>query len=160
MKRSKKVAVIRCAGCAALRAPEGNTPACTFGCLGCGECEKACPKQAITVNPGSPARIDRAACIGCGKCAKTCPQQVISLVPAENTIQPCCSSAASAKETKAACNVGCIGCGICEKACPAGAIHVQGGRAVIDQGRCIACGMCAVKCPRGVIHDANGILTV
>ena len=103
--------------------------------------------------------MDTEACIGCGKCVKVCPQQLIELVLKENTIQPLCSSAASAKETRSVCGDGCIGCGICERLCPAGAIRVTAFHALIDQERCIACGMCAANCPREVIHDANGIFS-
>ena len=177
MSRKKQIAVIRCAGSAAIRISEdpgernGNcaalkataadsTAACAYGCLGDGSCAKACPKHAISFAGNGPARVDRNVCIGCGKCMKVCPQNLIALIPEENTIQPLCSSLSSAKETRSACGAGCIGCGICERLCPAGAIRVIDAHAVIDQGRCIACGMCAMNCPRGVIHDANGILAV
>ena len=148
MRQKKKIAIIRCAGKAA----------CAYGCSGCGSCAQVCPKQAISVDGNGPAKVDRNACIGCGRCVKACQRNLILLVPAENTIQPLCSSLANAKETRSTCDTGCIGCGICEKLCPAGAIRVIDSCAVIDQGRCIACGMCAANCPRGVIHDANGIL--
>ena len=177
MKRRKRIAVVRCAGSAAIRMKEKagqgagacetlktagakDTAACAWGCLGGGSCAAVCPKDAISLREGRAAAVDAEKCIGCGKCAKTCPQQLICLVPAENVIQPLCSSRSDAKETRAACPAGCIGCGICEKACPAGAVHVADHHAVIDQERCIACGMCAVKCPRGVIHDRNGIFTI
>ncbi|MBO7708998.1 MAG: 4Fe-4S binding protein [Lachnospiraceae bacterium] len=175
MSRKKQIALIRCAGSAAIRTggdPEernGNCAAlketaadgaavCIYGCLGGGSCVKICPKQAISFTGNGPAKADRKVCIGCGKCVKACPQNLITLVPAENTIQPLCSSLSSAKETRLVCSEGCIGCGICERLCPAGAIRVTGSHAVIDQKRCIACGMCAAGCPRNVIHDANGIL--
>ena len=158
MKRKKQIAIIRCAGQAALRKNEGEAAACAWGCIGCKNCVEACPKQAVSFDGNGPAKADKEKCIGCGKCTKVCPQNLIVLVPAENNIQPLCSSPASAKETRSACGDGCIGCGICERACPAGAIRVTGFHAVIDQALCIACGMCAVSCPRGVIHDANGIL--
>ena len=159
MKRKKQFAIIRCTGSAALSRPDGGAGACAFGCLGCGACVAACPERAITLSAEAPAGVNRTLCIGCGECVKVCPQQIIELVPAENTIQPLCSSAANAKETKAACDAGCIGCRICARVCPAGAIRVENGHAVIRQDLCIACGMCAVNCPRGVIRDATGIFT-
>lgn len=174
--KKKRVAVIRCAGSAALRhpAPEGQnkdcaslkisgpeeSSGCLYGCLGGGSCREVCPRQAIILKESGTAEVKREKCIGCGKCVKICPQQLIELIPEENAIQPFCCSRASAKETRAVCSLGCIGCGICEKVCPAGAVHVAGGHAVIMQERCISCGMCAAKCPRGVIHDANGIISI
>lgn len=40
----------------------------------------------------------------------------------------------------------CTGCGTCIARCSAGAIKLQGGKAVCDAGRCLLCGYCAV-CP-------------
>lgn len=41
-------------------------------CVGCGECVKACPSGALTVEDGGLAR-DAALCEGCGICADVCP---------------------------------------------------------------------------------------
>ena len=132
MKRIKRTAVIRCAGislrhriaedetggsdCLSLKScyPPG-TAVCMFGCLGGGSCLEVCPRHAIVFRDNGCAMVDREKCIGCGKCVKVCPQQLIELVPAENNIQPQCSSQAPAKTVKEVCISGCIGCGICEK---------------------------------------------
>lgn len=174
MKRRKRTAVIRCAGGGAVRPPQAGGESadcaarmtlppgeggCGEGCLGGGSCLAVCPREAISFRENGSAAVDRGKCIGCGKCVRVCPRGLIALVPAENTIQPLCSSTLPGRETRLACGAGCIGCGICERACPAGAIRVEENRAVIDQEKCIACGMCAAKCPRGVIHDANGIIS-
>ena len=146
MKQNRRVAVVRCHGLA-------GRDGCGFGCMGCGACVGACPKQAITLLEGQPAAVDREKCVGCGACVRACPRQVIALVPRENVIQPRCLNT----EVRPACGAGCIGCGLCARNCPVGAIQVIDHCAVMDQSKCIACGMCAVKCPRGVIRDANGI---
>ena len=36
----------------------------------------------------------------------------------------------------------CVGCGNCVAVCPMGAIHVEGGRAHINQEECVECGTC------------------
>ena len=41
-------------------------------CIGCGECVRACPKDAVTMAEGKPL-TDRTLCNGCGKCADYCP---------------------------------------------------------------------------------------
>ena len=156
MKRQKKTAVIHCRGGMALK--EGSM-LCRQGCTGCGSCVSACRLEALTLGMAGVPVVSREKCVGCGLCAKACPKELIEIVPVENTIYMVCRNQDKGPAAKALCDHSCIGCGICEKNCPAGAIHVEGCCAVIDQKRCIACGMCAVKCPRGAVRDANGILT-
>ena len=50
----------------------------------------------------------------------------------------------------------CIGCGACAKWCPAGAIVVEGGKAVIDSEKCIFCGQCLAVCPAGAVRYTWG----
>jgi ferredoxin len=46
----------------------------------------------------------------------------------------------------------CTGCGICTSGlCFVDAIHIEKGRAVIDQNRCRGCGRCAEACPQGAV---------
>ena len=53
---------------------------CNFGCLGFGECVKACPFDAIHIVNGV-AVVDREACKACGKCIAKCPHHLIELAP-------------------------------------------------------------------------------
>jgi len=46
----------------------------------------------------------------------------------------------------------CQGCGTCVGTCPRGAIHIEGGVAVIDRERCDACEACLASCPQGPLH--------
>lgn len=41
-------------------------------CIGCGECVRICPKNAVTMVDGKPV-TDRSLCDGCGECATYCP---------------------------------------------------------------------------------------
>lgn len=45
-------------------------------CIGCGNCVKECPANAISLDP---LTIDKSKCIGCGKCIGECPVQVFSV---------------------------------------------------------------------------------
>lgn len=58
--------------------------ACDVGCIGCGICEKNCPKDAIHV-VDNVAVIDQEKCIGCGICAKKCPKHIIEMIPKKKT---------------------------------------------------------------------------
>jgi len=51
----------------------------------------------------------------------------------------------------------CQGCGLCVRVCPKGAIHVEGGLAIVDQGRCDLCvaqpeALCVSACPQQAIY--------
>ncbi|MFG6396492.1 MAG: 4Fe-4S dicluster domain-containing protein, partial [Muribaculaceae bacterium] len=47
-------------------------------CIGCGQCERACPRDAVEMVPraggrGRKARVKTELCIGCGACHHVCP---------------------------------------------------------------------------------------
>jgi len=51
----------------------------------------------------------------------------------------------------------CVGCGTCVDACPeAGAIRLEGKRAIIDTGTCVGRGRCVEACPVGGILMTTG----
>ncbi|MFB6163091.1 MAG: NADH-ubiquinone oxidoreductase-F iron-sulfur binding region domain-containing protein [Halococcoides sp.] len=48
-------------------------------CIGCHQCAKACPVDAISGEPQETHVIDPEACIGCGQCADACPLDIIEV---------------------------------------------------------------------------------
>ena len=163
----RQVAFVKCAGtcekanqdyeytgvqdCAAMAfVPNGGPKSCNYGCLGFGNCVKACPFDAIHVVDGV-AVVDKDACKACGKCVAACPKHLIELLPvsAKHIVQ--CSSKDKGKDVMKACSVGCIACHLCEKNCPSDAVHVVDNVAYIDQEKCTKCGLCAEKCPKKII---------
>lgn len=50
---------------------------CSAGCLGCGLCQRSCPKEAIEMKGNLPV-IDYSKCVNCGLCEKKCPAKTIS----------------------------------------------------------------------------------
>ncbi len=50
-------------------------------CIGCGDCVRACPDQAVSLD--DPGRIDRDRCTGCGLCADACPARALTTVGRE-----------------------------------------------------------------------------
>ena len=136
-----------CTGAAMLFGGEG---ACTYGCLGYGDCAMVCPADAIYYDNGI-AHVDTSRCIGCGLCAKTCPKGIIRMVPQNASVAVMCSNKDKGADARKACQNACIGCKKCEKTCPHGAITVADNLAVIDYEKCTGCGACAESCPTGCL---------
>jgi len=93
-----------------------NVQACAFGCLGFGDCTRACKFGALHIVDGL-ATVDYDKCTGCTACSKACPRHLIEMVPFryENMMTVACSSKETGKSTRSICKVGCIGCGVCAK---------------------------------------------
>lgn len=130
--------------------PNGGPKSCNSGCLGYGNCVKACPFDAIHVINGV-AVVDKEKCKACGKCIAECPKSLIELVPYDAKHMVQCSSTDKGPVTMKACEVGCIGCGLCVKVCPNEAVTVENFHAHIDQDKCTGCGACKEKCPKKII---------
>ena len=128
----------------------GGPNACTYGCLGFGDCAAACPADAICVKDGI-ARVNTARCLGCGLCAETCPKRIIKMLPQETKTVVMCSNKQKGADARKACKNACIGCKKCEKACPNGAITVCDNLATIDYNKCSNCGACVQECPTGCL---------
>ena len=173
----RKVALVRCAGyhsldaegnpkgakkkgeyegfkdCLAASKVGGSGPlVCKYGCLGYGNCVKACKYGAISVVDGV-AQVDREKCVGCMACAAACPRKLITSVYYDNPVMIPCNSKAKGAVTVRGCSQGCIGCSLCVKICPEEAITVENHLAVIDYSKCTACGLCSQVCPKHLITE-------
>lgn len=122
--------------------------ACSYGCLGYGDCVNACPYDAIHINDGGVAEVDALRCKACKMCINTCPKGIIDLAPLyhqEAVVR--CKSHDKGAQVRKQCKVGCIGCMKCQKTCQHDAIHVKDFVAYVDQTKCIGCGDCVEGCP-------------
>ncbi|MFH1189814.1 MAG: RnfABCDGE type electron transport complex subunit B [Candidatus Omnitrophota bacterium] len=163
--RAKMVAAVLCNGgkrakdkysykgiesCKAATLLFGGHKACSFGCLGLGDCVRECPFDAIGMGPDGLPVVDAARCTACGKCVKACPKGLYELLD-EKCYYVKCSSGDTGAATAKACGSGCIACMRCEKACPTGAVKVESNLSKIIQGKCKDVGRCMEVCPTKVI---------
>lgn len=129
----------------------GGAKLCKYGCLGDGNCVRACPEETISLKEGC-ALVNPDKCTSCGACIKACPKGLFERIPADAKVYIACSSHERGKAVLDKCEVGCIACGKCAKVCPSSAITMVDNLPVIDYSKCIKCGACAEACPRNTIH--------
>ncbi len=140
--------------CAAAASLYGGAKACPHGCLGLGDCVKACPFDAMHIVDGV-ACVNPAKCTGCGACAAVCPHNVIEIhADTEHKPKVLCNNTEKGAVVMKECKTGCIGCMKCQKTCPSEAIKVVDNLAHIDYAKCTGCGACVEVCPKQVIVKA------
>lgn len=140
--------------CAAANKLAGGPLACTAGCIGFGDCMRACPFGAITMDSRGLPVIDVHTCTGCGICVRECPRghiNLLELVPDLAPVVVRCNAHDKVKGRKANCSMCCIACKKCERECPSDAIHVIDMLAVVDYEKCTGCGTCVTVCPQKCI---------
>jgi len=139
--------------CAAAQLTMNGTKKCSFGCIGFGDCEAACPFGAITMGENGLPFVNREKCVGCGKCAKACPKHLFVLMPADTKgpVAHCSCHSDNKPQIRKDCTAGCFKCGMCARKCPSQAIDLATGIPVIDYTKCTSCGECIAACPDKVL---------
>ena len=163
-----KTAIIHCGGplkerrekmfyqgigsCFAARSILGGKSACSYGCLGFGDCLRVCPANAICLEDGL-AYIDPRYCTGCSLCLKACPAKIISLEESSNKTYIACSNLERGAEGRKKCDRCCLGCGRCVRECPQKAVVIEDNLAKIIYTACTDCGHCSTICPASCIRS-------
>lgn len=144
--------------CAAAKLVQGGPKGCKYGCIGFGNCVKACPFGALSMGTDGLPVVDKAICTGCGKCVSICPQAILTLQSFAAPVQVECSSHDKGPVARKLCQNACIGCGLCMRSCERGAIRIERFAAVVDQEICRTCDnpTCLAKCPTKAIQELNG----
>ncbi|MFI3315270.1 MAG: Fe-S cluster domain-containing protein [Rikenellaceae bacterium] len=174
-EKEPQIAVIKCKGdcenrpktniydgeksCAVAASLYGGDSACSYGCLGLGDCVNVCSFGAIKIDSvsGLPY-VDEELCTACGKCVSACPKGVIELRkkgPKGRRVYIGCSNKDKGALARKACKVACIGCGKCVKTCPFDAITLENNLAYIDASKCKLCRKCVLECPTKAIVEIN-----
>jgi len=141
--------------CKAAMIIAGGYKSCTYGCLGLGTCERACPFAAIHIDGNGLPAVDEEKCTGCGICVKSCPKSVLLLAPRGMGVHVRCHSHDRGGQVKKVCSVGCIGCGACVRICPYEALSLDDSLAVMNYSRCQQCGLCVDQCPT---HNIDSLI--
>ena len=132
---------------------------CYFGCLGSGNCVKACPFDAMAMDNETKLPIifdDK--CTACGACAKVCPRNLIELrkrAKKDRKLYVACSNHDKGATAMKTCKAACITCNKCLKVCKFGAITIEDKLAYIDAEKCTFCRKCTVECPNNSIVEIN-----
>lgn len=145
--------------CAAAKLVQGGQKGCKYGCLGFGNCVRACPFGALSMGEDGLPVVDKAICTGCGKCVSTCPQALLVLQTFDAPVQVECSSHDKGPAARKLCKNACIGCGLCMRSCTHGAIRLDRFVAVVDAEKCRDCEepVCLAKCPTKAISQMIGV---
>jgi len=164
----KKIAKVRCVGdnetvkkrgnyngvqsCVAVQLSIGGDKECVYGCLGYGDCVRACPFDAIYMGENGLPVVIEDKCTGCGLCVKACPRNIIELVPESAYIFVKCVSKDFGPAVSKVCKKGCIGCGICARVNNNEGIIMKDNLPVIDYKNFKGDRTAADKCPTKVIE--------
>ena len=139
---------------------QGGPKACNYGCLGLGDCVKACSFGAIRMDSNGLPEIIDDKCTTCGNCVGACPRSIIRLVGRSSTVHVRCSNKDKGAVARKLCKTACIACKRCEKACEHDAVKVEDKIALIDYSKCTNCGACALQCrPKCIIDETPEAVT-
>ena len=164
----KKVARLACAGgnhvarmrahysgigsCRAAVAAGGGGKACSWGCLGLGDCDESCDFDAIHMDQHGLPVVDEDKCVACNDCVVACPLNLFELHPVSHKLWVACKSLAEGDEALADCEVACTGCARCAADAPGGLIEIKNNLAVIDYSKNqLATPLAIQRCPTGAI---------
>jgi len=132
---------------------------CSYGCLGYGDCVRACEFDAMYMDTTTelPVIIDDK-CVACGACVKACPRNILELrkkAKKDRKIYVACSNCDKGGPARRACKVACIACGKCVKVCAFDAITIENNLAYIDANKCTFCRKCVTECPTNSIIELH-----
>jgi RnfABCDGE-type electron transport complex B subunit len=169
----KRIARVKCAGgrrnarrlgdyqgvgsCRAAAVVDGGTLACSWGCLGLGDCETACTFDAIHMNDDALPVVAPEACTACADCVDVCPQDLFVLLPESQRLFVQCNSPLAGEDAVAACTVACDACGRCALDAPPGTVEMLEGLPVIHDDLDVRPTPQATwRCPTGAIVWLEG----
>lgn len=170
---SKRVARLLCAGgkneavrnsdyagletCKAAAAVAGGGKACNWGCLGLGDCERACLLDAIFMNDDLLPVVLPERCTACNDCVVACPKDLFVLMPIEQKLIVQCKNLLKGDAAEDLCSVACNTCNRCVADAEPGVIEIINNLAVINYEKNELTSRKAIeRCPTGAIVWVEG----
>ena len=129
----------------------GGNKACSWGCLGLGDCKLRCRFDAISLDAHGLPVIDPERCTACGDCVDACPRALITLEPLDHRLWVACRNRISSNTATDVCEVACTACGRCVADAAPGLIRLEDGLAVIAADQRQARRDAISRCPTGAI---------
>ena len=177
-QEEKRIARLACAGgrhvasmrarydglvsCRAANSVGGGAKACTWGCMGLGDCADVCDFDAITMNTFGLPEVDTNKCTACGDCVDICPKGLFSIHAISHQLWMACKNKADGDTAELQCEVACTACGRCVVDAAEGLISLNQNLAVIDYAQnAYATRTPTERCPTGAIvwlDDVKGAL--
>jgi RnfABCDGE-type electron transport complex B subunit len=170
---SKRVARLLCAGgkdeamrnsdyagletCKAAASVAGGGKACNWGCLGLGDCERACLLDAIFMNDDLLPVVLPERCTACNDCVVACPKDLFELMPIEQKLIVQCKNLLKGDAAEDLCSVACNACNRCVADSEPGVIEMIDNLAVINYEKNELTSPNAIsRCPTGAIVWVEG----
>jgi electron transport complex protein RnfB len=147
--------------CQAATLISGGGKACSWGCLGYGDCEVVCDFDAISMNEFGIPVVDEQKCTACGDCVEACPKMLFSIHPISHRLWVACKSLEAGDEVLDVCDVGCTACGKCAMDAEDNMITMVKNLPVINYSKNHKTQDPIQRCPTGAIvwlDDKEGII--
>jgi electron transport complex protein RnfB len=148
-EEAKKNAVYRGERTCAAANTSGGEKVCLYGCHGFADCVRSCEYDAMGMDDNGMPVIFYDKCVGCGACEKACPRDLIEMHPEDHKLFVYCKNKDKGAVAKKSCTAACIGCTLCVKDVGVeGAIVMKDNLADIDYEICPQdSDASTVKCP-------------
>jgi len=167
----RRVARLRCAGgkssvaqvapydgmasCRAAALVGTGGRSCAFGCLGLGDCARACTFDAIKMNAEQLPVVEPSKCSACNDCVEVCPLHLFELRPLSERLLVQCASPLQGVDARSRCAVACDACGRCAADQGPGVIEMKDGLPIVRLPT-QATSAATVRCPTGAIRWVDG----
>ncbi len=147
--------------CQAATLISGGGKACSWGCLGYGDCEVVCDFDAITMNEFGIPVVNVQKCTACGDCVEACPKGLFAIHSISHRLWVACKSLEAGDEVLEVCDVGCTACGKCAMDAEDNMITMVKNLPVINYSKNHKIQDPIQRCPTGAIvwlDDNDGII--